>query len=321
MIVTEKEMSKSSNPLIASGDRQEKDVAFFLKRAFKDEKGIFIFNDYRFSFDGENAQIDHLILYPFGFLIVESKSITGQVKVNSFGEWSRSYKDNWRGMASPIEQMELQRELLNKMLTSHGNELLPNFSKSVTQGFGGRSWDCLCAISSNAIIERNEIPGKINNLLVKSEFLVEKIKEIMKLDKGLLSLKWLVDKRVRFSEFELNQVKNGLIAYQRGTKATSVVKAIETPIEPAAINQCKSNNGHHIHCKYCDNTVSLVPSSGRYGYYVTCDKCTKRTPIKGNCFHCGSAKTKTSKKGVEFNLVCEMCSNKTPILGLNLVSH
>jgi len=38
---------------------------------------------------GFNSQIDHLIIYKAGFIVVESKSIQGAVRVNSMGEWER----------------------------------------------------------------------------------------------------------------------------------------------------------------------------------------------------------------------------------------
>ncbi|MBU2873556.1 NERD domain-containing protein [Marinobacter salexigens] len=38
---------------------------------------------------GFNSQIDHFIMYKAGFIVVESKSIQGAVRVNSLGEWER----------------------------------------------------------------------------------------------------------------------------------------------------------------------------------------------------------------------------------------
>ena len=63
-------------------------MAFYLKREFTKDDDIFVFNDLRFSYQGEYSQIDHLILHRFGFVLIESKSIYGEVKVNAQGEWS-----------------------------------------------------------------------------------------------------------------------------------------------------------------------------------------------------------------------------------------
>ena len=112
MILKDKELQNVKAPNAIAGQKQEQDIAFFLRREFKDHPQVFIINDYKFSFNDETAQIDHLIIYPYGFLIVESKSISGEVKVNELGEWSRSFKSKWSGMPSPIKQAELQQKLL-----------------------------------------------------------------------------------------------------------------------------------------------------------------------------------------------------------------
>lgn len=109
-ILKQKDFTEHTNPRLAAGEQQEKDVAFYLRRAFKDDENILVLNDYRFTFNDEIAQIDHLVVHRAGFIIIESKSIYGEVKVNGHGEWSRSYKGNWSGMPSPIIQAELQKK-------------------------------------------------------------------------------------------------------------------------------------------------------------------------------------------------------------------
>lgn len=109
MIVKNKETSSSKDIRQKAGDKQEQDVAFFLRRAYKDDPKVFVFNDLRFEFNEEVAQIDHLILYPYGFVLIESKSITGEVKVNTNQEWMRNYKHQWSGIRSPIKQVEARK--------------------------------------------------------------------------------------------------------------------------------------------------------------------------------------------------------------------
>lgn len=48
----------------------------------KDEKTLVI-NELKLEHQGERCQIDHLVLHPHGFVLIESKSISGEVKVNS----------------------------------------------------------------------------------------------------------------------------------------------------------------------------------------------------------------------------------------------
>ncbi len=75
MILKDKTPQNLTSVTAKAGYKQEQDVAFFLRRAFKDHPQVFVINDYKFSFNGETAQIDHLVIYPYGFVLIESKSI------------------------------------------------------------------------------------------------------------------------------------------------------------------------------------------------------------------------------------------------------
>ena len=111
MIFKDKSVKTVNSITAKAGLKQELDVAFFLRRAFKNHQQVYVINDYKFTFNNETAQIDHLVIYPYGFVLIESKSITGEVKVNELGEWARSYDNKWSGMPSPIKQVELQQKL------------------------------------------------------------------------------------------------------------------------------------------------------------------------------------------------------------------
>ncbi|MBM7074247.1 NERD domain-containing protein [Shewanella sp. 202IG2-18] len=124
MIAKEKVQVATNSATSVAGDKQERDVAFYLRREFKDHPSVFIFNDLKITHNDENAQIDHLILYPYGFILIESKSITGEIKVNKHEEWTRSYRGNWQGMPSPIKQVELQQKLLKELLNENKASIL-----------------------------------------------------------------------------------------------------------------------------------------------------------------------------------------------------
>ncbi len=187
MILKTKQLQNSKSPQAIAGQKQEQDVAFFLRRAYKDNPQVLVINDFKFTFNDETAQIDHLIIYPYGFVLIESKSIKGHVKVNKQGEWTRSYSsrsstgkgNQWQGMPSPIKQVELQQALLKALLRAHKSQILGKLLGIKQQGFNMRCWDHLCAISSDAVIDRKNIPSDISNKLVKSEFLVEKLDKLM----------------------------------------------------------------------------------------------------------------------------------------------
>ncbi len=211
MILKDKTQTSSLSIKLDAGIKQEQDVAFYLRRAYKDRENVFVLNDIRLSFADEHAQIDHLIVYSYGFIVVESKSIRGEVDVNEYSEWSRSYKGQWSGMPSPIKQAELQISLLKQLLRAHDSELLGTLL-GIQQGFGGRCFDVFCAISSDAIIDRSKAPQAVADKLVKSEFLVDALDKKMDFKTFFQFKARLAEKRPAFSQHELNSIGNFLLA-------------------------------------------------------------------------------------------------------------
>lgn len=138
----------------AAGQAAESDMAFYLKRAFGDSKNVHVFNDFRFEHNGENAQMDHLILHRFGMMVVESKSVSTSVKINERGEWSRLWDEKWSGMPSPIQQAKVQLELLWSLLDDTGDNLLGKMLGVVQRRFGAYKYDVFAAISNRGIVER-----------------------------------------------------------------------------------------------------------------------------------------------------------------------
>jgi len=200
MILKDKTLKNAVSPTAKAGQKQEQDVAFFLRRAFKEHKQVYVINDFKFTHNDETAQIDHLIVYTYGFVLIESKSITGEVKVNSLGEWTRSLKNKWSGMASPIKQVELQQKLLREMLHANRESILGKVLGIKQQSFGMRCWDNVCAVSSNAIIDRDSMPNKVSKQLVKTEFLIDKLSELMKLKTHVITKLNPFDTRPSFSD-------------------------------------------------------------------------------------------------------------------------
>jgi hypothetical protein len=212
MILKTKTLQMTKTPQTIAGQKQEQDVAFFLRRAFKDNPEVLVINDFKFSFNDETAQIDHLIVYTYGFVLIESKSIKGHVKVNNQGEWTRSYNSQWSGMSSPIKQVELQQALLKEMFKHHRNNILSKLLGIKQQGFNGRCWHYLCAVSSHAVIDRKTMPKVISDKLYKTEFLVDELKNIMNLKHKLLRLVSVTDTRPDFSQRELDSIGQFLIS-------------------------------------------------------------------------------------------------------------
>uniref|UniRef100_UPI004047DD71 NERD domain-containing protein n=1 Tax=Rheinheimera sp. TaxID=1869214 RepID=UPI004047DD71 len=336
MILKDKTQTSSASFKLDAGIKQEHDVAFYLRRAYKNSEQVMVLNDLRIEHDGESAQIDHLIVYTYGFIVVESKSIRGEVKVNEYGEWIRSYKGQWNGMPSPIKQAELQLKLLKQYLCDNTEKVIGKFL-GMQQGMGMRCYDVFCAISSDAIIDRSAAPKDIADKLVKSEFITDALDKKMNFIKFFNLAAKIADTRPTFNQDELQHICHFLLgntqqcqndsvnempaAWPAPTPMTATPETTSfAPVEPA--NQrvsptisavAKPVDAVAVQCKHCGDCSTLSPQSGRYGYYVQCGKCGGNTPLKRPCPECNSQNTKVSKLKSVFRLNCAECSTITKL--------
>src|SRR5690554_4117686 len=111
MILKEKDAYSGTDERGYYGHKQEQDVAFHLRREFGDSQQVRIIHDLVIEHGGERAQIDHLVIHPYGFIIIESKSIVGEVQVNAEGEWSGGNRGNWAGWQWRFAQAGWRRNL------------------------------------------------------------------------------------------------------------------------------------------------------------------------------------------------------------------
>ena len=115
------------------------------------------------------CQIDHLLVHRWGMFIIESKSVSGEVRVRHDGsggdEWSRVYSGGENGIPSPIQQAGRQEEFLRTFLQRHREQLrgrLPVGLRTVgkvamgtdQRGFAHVPIQLVIAISDNGRIKR-----------------------------------------------------------------------------------------------------------------------------------------------------------------------
>ncbi|PPD11164.1 MAG: hypothetical protein CTY27_07055 [Methylotenera sp.] len=155
MILKEKQLTNSQNPKMRAGEEAEKQMAFYLKRAFANSNDCFVLNDLRIIHNDDVAQVDHLVVTPFGLFIIESKSVHGKIIVNKRNEWSRTYNRVPEGMPSPVLQAEAQGKVLKGLLVENKEALLGKALFGTTQkGFLNCQIFVYVAISDKGIIER-----------------------------------------------------------------------------------------------------------------------------------------------------------------------
>jgi hypothetical protein len=309
--------------MAAAGEKAEKQMAFYLKRAFQDDKNIWVFNDLRFQDDeGDAAQIDHLILHRHGFVIIESKSVTTKVRVNEQHEWSRQW-NGWQGMPSPIQQAKRQTQFLRRGLNVYCEELVGKVFGFKQMKFNACPFDLLIAISDSGTIEREtEVPE-----VVKADQVCDNILAIYqrhRKSRSALNIAAVLDFKsddgiYNFKDEEMARISDWLTSHHHPRVEALTMKppcvkeeqeaygATTPPPLPTAEPQSIPSQAKGI-CNKCQTQSEIL--SGRYGYYWKCHNCATNTAIKIFCDQC-EAKMKIRKSKKLFYLHCKPCTTES----------
>ena len=327
MIVTNKRGQAPTDKFGKAGFDAEKQMAYKLKVAFEHSDDVFVFNDIRLEDKGHFAQIDHLVLHPFGFFLIESKSVSSQIEVNSHLEFVRVFNGRRRGMDSPIAQVKAQAEILGRLLNGNKEQLRRKVLFGLSQGqFSDERFETLVAISGRGEIIRKKCnPPE----LMKTDAVVERIRERISRRESLSGAKAALefvlaskaksdemekDKLFPFTAEELEKIRDFI-----ATKDTPLRKSVppkqtlpppipithrRSAATPPPVTSKKDQTEHS--CRHCDSNKVKV-AYGKYGYYFKCDDCNANTKIDLTC-KCGD-KAKISKRGSRFNWKCD-CGNE-----------
>jgi len=301
VIVKDIDEVKATGKFSQAGLAAEKQMAFYLKRAFGDDPNVLVLNNMRLLMGDDAAQIDHLLLHEFGVIIIESKSVTSQVIINEHGEWSRLFDGASKGMPSPVLQAKRQAEFLSRYLEPHTEVLLKKLL-GIQMTFDKMPIHVVVAISDSGIINRPK-----NNLdeleyVCKADRAVERIREIIdwyrKKNSALISMgPYILGKsaRERISQFLLfnhTPVKSSV--------PSEAVNKVKTEYSASkSLPTCKHCNGTKIEVLY-----------GKYGYYLKCSDCGGNTAIRENCSACGK-QLRVRKEKERFFLECSDCDTST----------
>lgn len=295
---------KGGDKLQAAGDAAERQMAFYLRRAFGDTPDVFVINDLRLVEDGDAAQIDHLVLHVAGAVLIESKSVTQKVKVNTRGEWARWWDGQWRGMPSPIiqarQQAEFLRSYLQKRRASLRDKVLAGF---VQAGFKNFDMQVLVAVSDNGIIERG---GKeLASEAMKADQVTESVEAILGRQRKAAGLGTLLfgkanDVRPSVRPEELERVINLLLAedthsaLKKGSGnavptqdpwgfgvAKAAIPPAPTPAPTSAPTPAPTPAPEPPAGPVCKKCASprLFIKFGKFGYYWKCQDCAGNTAI------------------------------------------
>ncbi|GGJ44060.1 nuclease-related domain-containing protein [Deinococcus roseus] len=273
MIVKNSDAPTPKDKFEAAGLKAEQQMAYYLQRAFGDDKQVFVLNGLRIELGGNVAQMDHLILHTYGWIIVESKSVTSEVSINEHGEWARKWEGRFQGMPSPIKQAERQLELFNRFM----DEKIPTLITRRMQMLGPIKASefqsgILIAISDNGLISGKHRPDGV----LKAEAIVDEVKNRIlqnrKTAKALFTLKTYQD----LGEGNLQDFSQMLLSHH-----TPLVPGAPKPVaaeRKPAVPVVPPIQGFLKQCRKCQST-KLEMLWGKYGYYLKCLECEENTPV------------------------------------------
>lgn len=319
MIVKELDPFIPQDKFAKAGKEAEEQMSFYLRRAFADDKNIYVFNDLRLEHEDDAAQIDHLIVHQCGIIIIESKSVTSKVEINEHQEWMRWFNNTKQGMPSPILQARRQGDFIKKYLERHAEVLLGKFLGLQTH-FGSMSIDTLVAISDSGIINR---PKKMSlDEVCKADQICDRVRSLLDKQQKEGSFFNLNSTGRSFKKEEVNKIVEFLLKEHkpliRKTESEAIHKNnLQTSLpEKKVLTQARTERlfkpnkvsvkiTSKYSCRQCIKT-NLSVASGKYGYYFKCLECESNTPINIVCQTC-NVKNKIRKSGDRFFADCGSC--------------
>jgi hypothetical protein len=308
MILKEVDEQATLDKYQKAGLSAEKQMAFYLKRAFGNEENILVINSLRLESSGDAAQIDHLILHGYGMIIIESKSVSTKVAVNEYGEWARAVDGAAQGIPSPVKQAQRQAEFLKRYLIPYTDVLLKKVV-GIQLKFDKMPIDIIVAISDQGLISRPKKQIEELDYIRKADQVVDKIKEILakyKKEDAVMRLSLAMpyylgeSARKKISQFLLKRHKPSTFP-----KVQNPVVHNKATKQKTALPMGKENVKNWPKCGKCHGT-NVEVAYGKYGYYLKCNECEQNTAIKEICSSCND-KLRVRKEKESYFLECAKC--------------
>lgn len=332
-----------------AGTAAEKQIAHYLHRNFANDSEVHVLHGLRLEDEKQReqdgspgvCQIDHLIVHCWGMFIVESKSVTEEVRVRPDGsggdEWSRMYHGREKGMPSPIRQAERQSEFLRTILRRSREELLGRMPFGLRtlatvlngtdhRGFGALPIQLIVAISDHGRIQRldgwKERRKPFRVFVTKADEVPDKIKtELERHRKGASMLRVQLPSEYGLwcmQESEAKQVAEFLAEQHVGRSRTAPARPIRA-VPNAPSNSRNIAAGAHparATCSHCGATD--LRAGFHYGYYWRCGECDGTMNMPTVCSSCGTKGhrgkgVRIRKNGKHYFRDCETCGNSETI--------
>lgn len=100
------------------------EVANRLKSAFQANDDVIVINDAPVQVEERIVNVDHLVLHPYGIVLVNSRSLFGRIEVNYRKQWNRVSKNRETPMENPIELFKYVTRDLRDHLIKNTQDIL-----------------------------------------------------------------------------------------------------------------------------------------------------------------------------------------------------
>ena len=335
-----------------AGAAAENQIAHYLHRAFKQDREVHVLCHALRLQDAEQpeqdgspgvCQIDHLLVHRWGMFIVESKSVTHEVRVRSDGsggdEWSRVYRGEETGMASPIRQARRQAEFLRAFLQRHRERLLGREQVGLRtlarvvrgtdqRGFANVPIQLMIAVSDNGRIRRlngwKEPEKPFRVFVSKADLIQSKIGE--ELERHRKGAHLLGKPQGEYGLWGMEEAEAAGVAeflaashVERAGDVASRKKRTDAD-GGGRLRRDESADGAENaepSCKHC-GARDLTARWGKFGYYWRCGACGGNTAMPVVCCACGAKGrrgegTRVRKEGKTYFRECQKCGTTEAI--------
>lgn len=169
------------------GLQGEKEIEYELKNA---NIGMYVLHDINIEYKDLKAQIDYVLFTPAKMYLIECKNLIGNITIDNKGNFIREYqygnKKIKEGIYSPVTQAQRHLEIFKKIWMEKNNKIFDKLIRA--KNFEMWRKPLVVLANSKSILNDRYAPKEIKNMVIKSDRLVDYIKnDIAKTDKDLLA--------------------------------------------------------------------------------------------------------------------------------------
>ena len=159
--------------LSKKGLKGEDEIAYQLKKA---NIGMYVLRDINIEYEDLKAQIDFIVITPWGCYFIECKNLMGNITLDERGNFIREYKYKGhsikKGMESPYRQVCAQREVYKKIwMKKQGKLKTFLFEKSFEKTYRV----LVVAANGENILDTKKAPKDIKYEVIKADALIRKL--------------------------------------------------------------------------------------------------------------------------------------------------